>query len=260
MAKQSGIHQIRGKVGEHSYYKTTGVQSGLIRSINQGLSNRVKNDAAYANTRLNNREFGQAGRIAKALGQLVFPKYRPMVLPFSQSKMAAFLLRYIKQGAGLWGYRSINDPQGEILSAALNEVVKGNFDNLGLLVSVSSSQVAVEYGDQFAAYLREIDATGADIKVFFCTALVGTADTLRPDYADTLAVANIEEEEIDGTGDLTYPVNYPALVDILGRANRSNFVVIAVFPYREVNGQNYILQEHCTYRAFASVAGDTPEP
>lgn len=42
MAKQSGIHQIKGKVGEMSYYKQSGVSSGLIRSINPSMSGRVK--------------------------------------------------------------------------------------------------------------------------------------------------------------------------------------------------------------------------
>ena len=71
MAKQSGLHQLRGKVGEHSYYRQTGISSGLVRSINQGMSARVKNDEAFLNTRLNNAEFGQAGRIASVLSDIV---------------------------------------------------------------------------------------------------------------------------------------------------------------------------------------------
>lgn len=260
MAKQSGIHQIRGKVGEHSYYKTTGVQAGLIRSINQGLSNRVKNDAAYANTRLNNAEFGQAGRIAKALGKLIFPKYRPMVLPFSQSKMAAFLLRYIKQDTALWGFRNINDPQGEILSSTLNEVSKGDFSNFGVNVNIGSNLVVVTSSQQFVEYLQSIGATGAIIQYSMCTVYVGKRTLLRSEYIDTLPIANVDSFDISSAESNDFSINWPALAFVPEDVTTCHLLVMAIYPYREVNGESYTLQEHCTYRAFASVAGDTPEP
>lgn len=97
MAKQSGLHQIRGKVGDFSYYKQSGVSAGIIRGINQGMSSRVKTGDEYANTRRNNKEFANACEIAASFGACVVPKWRPMFLTFSQAAIAKAVLSFIKE-------------------------------------------------------------------------------------------------------------------------------------------------------------------
>lgn len=57
MPKQSGIHQFRGKYGTTCYYFRKGSQNGLQRGINQQMSERVKRDPNFANTRLYASEF-----------------------------------------------------------------------------------------------------------------------------------------------------------------------------------------------------------
>lgn len=64
MPKQIGSRQIRGKVGTECFYFRKKMQTGLLRSINQQMSERVKTEINFANTRLYAREFGYAGRIA----------------------------------------------------------------------------------------------------------------------------------------------------------------------------------------------------
>ena len=127
MAKQSGLHQIKGKVGEFSYYRQSGIANGLIRSINPAMSGRVKTGAEYANTRLNNAEFGQACRIAAQLISAITPKYRPMILPFSQAKLAKSVLDLIKQTDDTWGERNLDDPQAQSVSPLVNALAKNNF-------------------------------------------------------------------------------------------------------------------------------------
>ena len=105
MAKQMGIHQIRGKVGERSYYKTKGVEAGISRSINQGLSARVKTDEAFANTRLNNAEFKNANAIASAAFRSVPNRKRGMMVNFAVAAMTKKALEAIKEGIGDWGAR-----------------------------------------------------------------------------------------------------------------------------------------------------------
>ena len=83
MAKQSGIHQLRGKVGEMSYYRTKGVQDGVVRRINQGMSQRVKTGDEYVNTRLNNAEFKNANAIATAAFNSVNSRKRGMMRNFA---------------------------------------------------------------------------------------------------------------------------------------------------------------------------------
>lgn len=257
MAKQSGLHQLRGKVGEHSYYKQTGVESGLVRSINQGMSARVKTSDEYANVRLNNAEFGQAGRIAKVLGMFISPKYRPMVLPFSQSKMCKVILESIKQDTTAdWGKRNIPSTTNgvTVLVNALNSVRKNDPDSYGVNISMNEDNLEVSADPVIAsAKLAAIGANGYHVRVIAASPWIGTA--ISNGYGDSFARANIYDydEFVAGTSwsvDYQFrpapPQGWPAFIQ--------QFFVIIIMPYRIVNDADYILQEYCTY--FAS---DIPE-
>ena len=258
MAKQSGLHQLRGKVGEHSYYRQTGIASGLVRSINQGMSSRVKNDEAFVNTRLNNAEFGQAGRIASVLAKYITPKFRPMVLPFSQSKMAKIILEYIKSDTTApWGQRNITVANsGEMQVAALNSVVKNRFDDFGIKISVDeeTTTVTVEFTAATVNKLAAIGAYGFDINFLATTTWIGTFVQSSGKYADSYARANIysldastpsegETDEFQYTLRPAPPQGWPAIM-----AERTG--VLIILPYRLVNNQKYTLQEDCTFKAF----------
>ena len=252
MAKQSGLHQIRGKVGEHSYYKQSGVASGLIRSINQGMSARVKNDEAFANTRLNNAEFGQASRIAAVLGQLITPKYRPMILPFSQSKMAKIILDAIKSKTGNWGERNLSTTDIQVFLDAINSVHKNNPDEYGLSYSVNSEDKFVIESDStmYNAKTQAIGADGYALVVVAARPWFGTYSQTDKKYADSFARANIytndiSEESTDVSIDYAFrpapPTGWPAF-DV-------DFMVVIILPFRTINSVKHTLQEHCTFVA-----------
>lgn len=257
MAKQSGLHQIRGKVGEHSYYKQSGVSSGLIRSINQGMSARVKNDKAFANTRLNNAEFGQASRMAAVLGQLITPKYRPMILPFSQSKMAKIILDAIKSKSGNWGERNLSTTDLHVFLDAINSVHKNNPDEYGLSFSVDTNDKFVVESDNslFPAKVQAIGADGYDLVILAARPWFGTYSQTDKKYADSFARANIYQDSIVDLGeevrfDYAFrpapPTGWPAF-DV-------DFMVVVILPYRTINNVKHTLQEHCTF-----VAMELPE-
>lgn len=252
MAKQSGLHQIRGKVGEHSYYKQTGVASGLIRSINQGMSERVKTSEEYANVRLNNAEFGQAGRIAKVLGMFISPKYRPMILPFSQSKMCKSILESIKQDStSQWGQRNIpRTVDGvTVLVNTLNSVRKNDPESYGVSISIADDKLVVLLDPNISlAKINAIGADGYDLRVVAAAPWIGTP--ISTGYGDSFARANIYDQTELVPGD-DWQVDYlfrpapsegwPAFV--------LQFFVVTILPYRNVNGTHYTLQEYCTFFA-----------
>lgn len=64
MPKQIGSRQIRGKIGTECFYFRKKTETGLLRRINQQMSQRVKTEPNFEMTRLYAREFGYAGRIA----------------------------------------------------------------------------------------------------------------------------------------------------------------------------------------------------
>lgn len=262
MAKQSGIHQLRGKVGEHSYYRQTGVQSGLVRAINPAMSNRVKTDEAYANTRLNNREFGQAGRIAAMLAQYITPKFRPMVLPFSQSKMAKILLEYIKlDSTAPWGGRNLTPSNsGDAQVAALNAVVKNRFEDWGIQITGDEENTTIEFNttEETVAKAQAIGATGFTLRVLASTSWIGIYNAPEQKYAQSYARANVYNEDISVNTPVTQTIEYslrPAPPEGWPAFMAERMAVAIVLPYREVNGVQHILQEECTYFAWLMADG-----
>lgn len=263
MAKQSGLHQIRGKVGEHSYYKQSGVASGLIRSINQGMSARVKTAEEYANVRLNNREFGQAGRLSAMLANYITPKFRPMVLPFSQSKMAKVLLEYIKNDTTApWGGRNlITANSGDAEVAALNAVVKNRFEDYGIHISgdEEENKIIILPTSAMTEKLQSIGASGVKLRLIVSTSWIGTYNETEQKYAPSYARGNAYENDIasDDTADWeveytlrpTPPQGWPAIV-----AERVGILI--AMPYRTINGVDHTLQEHCTYFSWVLADGD----
>lgn len=259
MAKQSGLHQIRGKVGEHSYYRQTGVSSGLIRSINQGMSARVKTGEEYANTRLNNSEFGAACNAAGLLGQLIVPKFRPMVLPFSQSKLAKELLRLSRQNSDDWGQRTLAANQVSQICDALNATSKRNFDEFfGAEVSRTSAtegSVTVSYTtdqatlmsslgiDVVTVYARVYDvATGKwnNVVKEMASGYFNTTDVVTPVNADEIVPGVAATVSEDFTTDQFIPSPNHAGMQIL---------VLIALPSRTINSSSYVLQEYCSFKA-----------
>lgn len=250
MAKQSGLHQIRGKVGEHSYYKQSGVAAGLIRSINQGMSARVKTGEEYANTRLNNAEFGQACRIAAVLGKLVTPKYRPMILPFSQSKMAKLILEEIKTKTGNWGERNLGTGDVDTLVRALNSTSKNDFESYGIIVD-EDDQLVETNADLMSAKLAAIGADGYQIVCSACVVGVGNWSASSDSYIISLAKKDsIQQTDVHAGDDFSTPVFPTAYPSALMTSFKIYMVV--VMPYRTINSQNHILQEYCSFGVIAS--------
>lgn len=264
MAKQTGLHQIRGKVGEHSYYRQSGVSSGLIRGINQGLSSRVKTAPEYANTRLNNKEFKTASRLAASMISGVIPRWRPMFNMFKNAKLSASLLEIIKSHPGVWGKRAIGFSDRLAASVAVNKLAKNNltdyFDlTFGLYDEQNDLQpVSLSVSESFADYLRSIGASGCTIVYRHVQIYEGqpTDDEMArlenvvvtgPASEMNVALANIPTTLTDEIDHLD-----TNLMLLSGRILLS-FYVGVILPYRTVGETDHILQEGCSF-------GYVPDP
>lgn len=253
MAKQSGLHQIRGKVGEHSYYSQSGVSSGLIRKINQGMSQRVKTDEAFANTRLNNAEFGQACRVASCLIQHITPKYRTMLLTFAQAKAAKKIIERIKDDATHnWGERTYYDATGEITSQILNSLAKSNFSELPFSFNKPSQlgddgEIVID--ESMGQYLRSLGCNGADIRVWNCRPIIGDYfdGQYGPCSSRRLNAAQLDysvgDDRVLESLSSTFPIQTPAGTN----SHNVSFVLVVVLPYKTVGETKHIMQEYCTF-------------
>lgn len=259
MAKQSGIHQIRGKIEGRSYYRQSGVDTGLSRSINQGLSARVKSGDEYINTRKNNAEFGSAADTAKQMAKMVNPKFRPMFLTFSQAKLTTELLRIIKNSTtGAWGQRELSVTNTGSMAAALQSLAKN--DPSLLIRDISSGNDGLATTHEISASVGAADllaAWGAEnfyIRAARYSVMAGKFNSADGKFNLGALIQHgnavqeampfpIDPEESLGIqlsdGNATAPAD--------STKTAFAFDVFVIMPYRVVNGSQSILQEHCTF-------------
>lgn len=260
MAKQSGLHQIRGKVGEHSYYKQTGISSGLIRSINQGMSARVKTSEEYANTRLNNSEFAGASNVAGLLGKMVMPKFRPMILPFSQSNMAKALLELARKNNLPWGARVVSATDTPEIAEILSAQSKRDYSEFVTLSVTRSSATAATLHAKFTAAqatlmaslgISSLSITGVQIdlasgKYNNVTARIQSGYIRK---RDTMTVMDSEPIIAGSDQEVSEDIVVGTFSPTPELYNGHQFVVFVVMPERKVNDVAHVLQEYCCFLA-----------
>lgn len=93
MARQVGIHQIKGRYGTTSYYFRKRAKSGFLRSINQELSERVKTAENYAGTRIQNSDF----KLAMACSWCITSGWDTLKKFYLYSDMSARLAAFFRQ-------------------------------------------------------------------------------------------------------------------------------------------------------------------
>ncbi len=267
MAKQLGIHQIRGKVGERSYYKTKGVETGISRSINQGLSARVKTADEYANTRLNNAEFKTANAIATAAFNSVANRKNGMMRNFAIAQMTKKALSDIKMDDDVWGLRTpVTELDALICDMLENYAKSGKYDGEFGTIEVTplTAQGAVAASITLSVELMtQLLAQGMDgVVVVPSKALAGTGevdDAIRV-FAGSAIGAPVSE--VFGTGDpstinITGSVGTPASVGMSQSGytfaqedeKHGFYLVLTFLPFRTVGSQRYLIQENCTFAA-----------
>lgn len=273
MAKQLGIHQIRGKVDGRSYYRQSGVADGLSRSINQGLSARVKNSPEYANTRLNNAEFKRANRLATLAFRSIFPSWRSMYRRFAVAYMTKRFLELVKGGTGSWGLRyPLVELGGAFEDVLLHYAKNGEYqDQFGHVTKMLDSNSVTIGGSLFNQNMPtlKMQIGRADAESIVAQGIDGLNI-----YSRTVFVSCDEEPHVimsipnkqtgfypKGVDDSPLEVNVSALLmdsdtfvvgaplknTIASAPNAGVYVVFVMVPFRIVGNVNYELQELATY-------------
>lgn len=258
MAKQSGIHQLKGKVRGMSYYRQKGVSDGLARSINQGLSKRVKEDAAYANTRLNAAEFGTAGAFAGACIRSISERQRTMLKDFATGNLAKLFKQLILQDTtNDWGLRYVQMTGNVVVVRdTINTYAKNDFNShvggvWDVEVTSSGSDFAwtpnAELQTGWGSALAAKGATGAFVQMFAYKAEQLVSGTSPYRAASTVALIAETDVAIGAAETITTPATLPAAFNPAASDEKYMDVLVVVRPYKEVNGEKYIMQELCTF-------------
>ena len=250
-----------------SYYRQSGVNGGLIRSINQGMSARVKTGDEYINARRNNAEFALACRVAGALGGSVIPKWRPMFLTFSQAAIAKKVLELIKldtsEGA-TWGTRGLVQTRFEDALAALNSRAKNPFADFVSNVTLTAGSTSLPQSEavsieltlspNYAEKLAAIGCAAANIYVNVFQVNVGNYNPSVSAYDNT----SVRQRGADSTFLLpsastqTINLEYLRPISPLSTPSFTQRVVgIVIVPYRTINNENFEMQEFATFQDFA---------
>lgn len=249
-----------------SYYSQTGVSSGLLRKINQGLSERVKTAEEYANTRLNNTEFGAAGNVAGLLGQMVQPKFRPMVLPFSQSKMAKEILKVARQHAENWGQRVVTSEDTAKLCNILTSTSKRDANEFVSLevtrTSIEDADAIVNVSADQASLMASLGITDLTVKAMQFDLATGQWNPLALEMSTGYfylreSVLPFDNQKIE-SGTSVGTSEAMTVGEFIPEANHSGhqIVVFVVLPARSINGVPHILQEYCSFVAMPLPAAE----
>lgn len=260
MAKQSGIHQIRGKIGQHSYYRQTGVSSGLIRQINPGLSERVKTAPEYENTRLNNAEFKVATQAAGSLFAGVQPILRPTRTLFRTSRLAAELYKILSRSTVNWGRRVFMSTQRDAICAAMHKFAKRKMSEYAAVsvgaynASLNEIVVYLKISTDISAYMSAMGADMIQFKVYqmqyYQGQFVAGGDVL---VENVTVIQDVTTENYDPTTDdpgTTVPVTAKCMtadLTILSGRNYIPFIVVVALPIRTGDDANQVLQDKCTF-------------
>lgn len=262
MAKGQSTFRQLGKIDGRKYYQVKGVDGIVSQSINQGMSNRVKNDASYVNTRLNNAEFGGAGSTAGAITRALSQKWRYLLVPFATGMIAKDVRAIMMQDStGKWGQRGLT---GTTWQAALADKISSysknsvaDYSNLTLDANFDSSlglKAIISVGTGLRnEKLETIGCTGVRFVVLAGVIEASTFDASSNKYKVAFTdMSTSETLDVDFGAEGTEGVT-KSDIKITAQADNKLYCGIAVMlPYKEVNGEKYIMQEHCSFKMVAA--------
>lgn len=248
----------RGKRDGLKYYAMKGVEQTIEAKINEGMSARVKTAPEYANTRLNNAEFGAAGSAAGAMLRHLPLENRTILTAFPAAKLGKEFKRIISMATADWGKRGFSATGWQqMVVDAMNRLSKNSFiGEDGIIVAPLKeieSNIEYKYDLQtnWGSNLESLGASGATLIGFEVSVSMPQYDAATGKYTvpevvvtqvdsfdETIGTATDDSIEISGTDDYA-PV-----------ANTAIFVCAVLLPHKTINGKKYVLQELCDFKFY----------
>lgn len=265
MPKQSGIYQIKGKFEQRSYYRPKNMSTGVFRSINQQMSERVKTEPNYAITRNYAGEFGCASSWANQT-----TSYLNTLAPISnlckkRTEIAKSALSMIRQDTEHeFGKRTLTiDGWQETMMSLLNNLPRVSFDGtFGSNMSFYSFEdtptgsgnyklhVNIPSVPNLSERLKAIGANYIEYKVSVCRWWAGYYKpiigkyfpaelyTIPVDYFYSTSSPHYTDCEVD----LPLDGDFPSFAYMK--------VLVTATPMRELNDAQYALEHLRTFKFF----------
>lgn len=272
MPKQSGIYQIKGKFENRSYYKPKNMSTGIFRSINQQMSERVKTEPNFANTRANAGEFGCATSFANQIANYLATLAPVTNLAKKRGDIAHSALGMIRQdNTHIFGQRSLRvNGWQDTMMTMLNQMPRVLFD--ANYLSGMSFYSFREYSAGTTQYkvhvhipndsalenrLAEWGANHVAFRVFVCRWEAGYYSTLLGKYYPaqliTEQIAYIESQSLPRNDDyattITLDGSYPA--------NWFMKILVVATPIRDINDDEFPLEHLRSFKIFDLPTNET---
>ena len=246
MAKQKGIIKLEGTIGDITFYKS---QDGFLAKGKGGIpADRIKNDEAFARTRENGAEFGNAGKAGRTLRTA----FRTLLLNTADNRMvgrlASKMVKVIQADlTNLRGLRNVIDGEAELLEGF-------DFNKYGKIGTTL-----------YAPYTPTIDRVAGSLTVDLppfipANMIAAPGGTTHFKIISGGAEIDFENESfvVDTMQTAIMPWDNAGTVAInlanavTANSNHPLFLALGIEFYQEVNGQMYPLKNG-TYNALALV-------
>ena len=265
MPKQASLHKINGKADGRSYYYS---QNGgwLSRTINPGMSERVKTAPEFANTRRNGKEFGSIGMFCGSIVRSLTNRWRFILDPITTGKFVKDVYNLLRAETGVWGQRQLSENANHQVYKFLNKYSKNPLpnglaaefnDNTMAFLTTNTATVAVnnedgiELGNNWA---EEIQSKGATHAVVLLVAMRSTP----PIYSETAEsyaegtpgeMLIMAEEDITlGSSQTIFASSYTPFVSTSWEEDvDAHAVGIIVLPQKMIGSNLYTMQELCSF-------------
>lgn len=257
-----------------SYYQQAGVNAGLVRRINQGLSDRVRTAVEFANTRLNNAEFKTASLVGAAAGHSVIPAWRSMFRRFAQANMVKRLKELIKEDtAHPWGLRMPVGNMGRIAADLLENYAKAGqyqgqygtvtwtptFDQGGALTAISfslliSQEEAANLNAQGIDGFRFYIVGAGMFTVIQDSAVRVAAGHSTPNVHSVTLIPNADNDFDQDIEFTPQGIGFSprGFTELQASDNGGMWAVVSIVPVRRVGTTSYELQELATYVTYGT--------
>lgn len=264
MAKQKGIHRLSGKVDGMSYYSSKNGGS-LARSINDGMSERVKTAKEYINTRKNNAEFGMCGDFAGAIIKPISQRWRFILDSIATGKMVKVMKDAVKLNTlNPWGQRVLGATDYPAFIEAFNSFSKNEMiDEIANVLAQpidwasERNTVTVQATPNLSiARQEELNAEGINYfytKVYALQVKKPVFNTAANAY--TKAISSLVEltsmsydAELNSESDVDLFAQDEAVANFADVVDNGEFggLLVVFLPARKVGSSISVLQEKCS--------------
>lgn len=255
MGKSNDFLALRGKINGQVYYSQKGVEGTLVRGINEGMSNRVKNDPAFANTRLNAAEFGMSGSFSGAILRTISKRWRTILNSFATADMTKFVNALVKTDAvNPWGQRVVlGTASANLLRNKAAQLVKNSYgENFSNGFSADNSGdngeivIGVNVRNSDSEGLLAKGVEGVMYEFYQQRVTIPAFDQASGSYSKPLSSAEyLDSLDAEIGKAQTQPITTTTVAAEETDAEMVSLLVVAL-PYRVVNNVRYTMQELCS--------------